>query len=141
MIADFLNYLAITNQVYLSGTDADSKKKTLDEAICDGLLLDPLAGLDVQIQSFDIPRLVSVYPDRALLRWWTKLWINNHEEGEPSVEITREQAIKFIWDNIDKDEWCEQFFPEQMKMYHNAIQQTREQLLQQSLEENLQQKI
>ena len=105
------------------------------------MLLDPLAGLDVQIQSFDIPRLVSVYPDRALLRWWTKLWINNHEEGEPSVEITREQAIKFIWDNIDKDEWCAQFFPEQMKMYHNAIQQTREQLLQQSLEENLQQKI
>lgn len=27
LIADFLNYLAITNQVYLSGTDADSKKK------------------------------------------------------------------------------------------------------------------
>lgn len=25
--ADFLNYLAITNQVYLSGTSDDSKKK------------------------------------------------------------------------------------------------------------------
>lgn len=57
------------------------------------------------------------------------------------MEITREQAIRFIWDNIDKDEWCEKYFPEQMKMYHNAIQQTREQLLQQTLEENLQQKI
>jgi len=57
------------------------------------------------------------------------------------VEITREQAIRFLWDNIDKDEWCERYFPEQMKMYHNAIQQTREQLLQQTLEENLQQKI
>ena len=100
-----------------------------------------MAGLDIEIQSFDIPILVSVYPDRALIRWWTKLWINNHEDGEPSVEITREQAIRFLWDNIDKDEWCERYFPEQMKMYHNAIQQTREQLLQQTLEENLQQKI
>ena len=27
LIADFLNYLAITNQVYLSGTSDDSKKK------------------------------------------------------------------------------------------------------------------
>lgn len=27
LIADFLNYLAITNQVYLSGTDPESKKK------------------------------------------------------------------------------------------------------------------
>ena len=57
------------------------------------------------------------------------------------MEITREQAIRFLWDNIDKDEWYETYFPEQMKIYHNAIQQTREQLLQQTLEENLQQKI
>ena len=57
------------------------------------------------------------------------------------MEITREQAIRFIWDNIDQAEGCERYFPEQMKMYHNAIQQTREQLLQQTLEENLQQKI
>ena len=80
-----------------------------------------MAGLDIEIQSFDIPRLVSVYPDRALIRWWTKLWINNHEDGEPSVEITREQAIRFLWDNIDKDEWCERYFPEQMKMYHKQL--------------------
>ena len=57
------------------------------------------------------------------------------------MEITREQAIRFLWDNIDKDEWCERYFPEQMKRYRNASQQTREQLLQQTLEENLQQKI
>lgn len=57
------------------------------------------------------------------------------------MEITREQAIRFIWDDIDKDEWCDRFFPEQMKMYRNAIAQTREQLLQQSLEESQQQKI
>lgn len=57
------------------------------------------------------------------------------------MEITREQAIRFLWDSFDKDEWCEQYFPEQMKMYHNAIAQTREQLIQQTLEESQQQKI
>ena len=39
------------------------------------------------LQSFDIPRIVSVYPDRAGVRWWTKAWFNGKEEGEPSVEI------------------------------------------------------
>ena len=57
------------------------------------------------------------------------------------MEITREQAIRFLWDSFDKDEWCEKYFPEQMKMYHNAIAQTREQLIQQFLEESKQQKI
>lgn len=33
LIADFLNYLAITNQVYLSGTDDDSKKKRLTKPL------------------------------------------------------------------------------------------------------------
>ena len=33
LIADFLNYLAITNQVYLSGTDAESKKKRLTKPL------------------------------------------------------------------------------------------------------------
>lgn len=57
------------------------------------------------------------------------------------MEISREQAIRFLWDSIDKDQWCERYFPEQMKMYRNAIAQTREQLIQQSLEESQQQKI
>lgn len=57
------------------------------------------------------------------------------------MEISREQAIRFLWESIDKDQWCEQYFPEQMKMYRNAIAQTREQLLQQSIEESQQQKI
>ena len=32
------------------------------------------------------------YPDRAGVRWWTKAWFNNREEGEASVEIEREQG-------------------------------------------------
>ena len=94
-------------------------------------MIDPLADLDVEVQSFDIPRTVSVYPDQAGIRWWTKAWFNNRKEGEASVEISRELALLFIRDNIEKDEWLEEHFPKQMEIYHNAIEQTREQLLQQ----------
>ena len=57
------------------------------------------------MQSFDIPRLVSVYPDKSGIRWWTKAWFNNSEAGEAAIEIDRMLAIKFINDNVDKDEW------------------------------------
>ena len=107
------------------------KKKLHDEALTYGGIIDPLAELDIDIQSFDIPRLVTVYPDRAGVRWWTKAWFNNREEGETSVEIEREQAIRFMQDNIEKDAWLEEFFPRQMEVYHNAIEQTKEQLLKQ----------
>lgn len=131
LIGDFLNYLALRHDVYLSTMGGDVKKKLYDEAVTFSGLIDPLAELDIDIQSFDIPRIVSVYPDRAGVRWWTKAWFNNREEGETSVEIEREQAIRFIHDNIEKDAWLEEFFPRQMEVYHNAIEQTKEQLLKQ----------
>ncbi|MCE9402554.1 hypothetical protein B5F34_02835 [Mediterranea sp. An20] len=90
-----------------------------------------MAELDIDIQSFDIPRAVTVYPDRAGIRWWTKAWFNNREEGEASVEIGRTQAVDFIQDRIEKDAWLEAFFPKQMEVYRNAIEQTKEQLLKQ----------
>ena len=90
-----------------------------------------MAELDIDIQSFDIPRLVTVYPDRAGVRWWPKAWFSNREEGETSVEIEREQAIRCMQDNIEKDAWLEECFPRQMEVYHNAIEQTKEQLLKQ----------
>ena len=90
-----------------------------------------MADFEIDIQSFDIPRQVSVYADQGGINWWTKAWFNNRKEGEASVEITRELALLFIRDNIEKDEWLEEHFPKQMEIYHNAIQQTREQLLQQ----------
>ena len=131
LIADFLHYLALRHDVYLSTASSDIKKKLHDEALTYGGIIDPLAELDIDIQSFDIPRLVTVYPDRAGVRWWTKAWFNNREEGETSVEIEREQAIRFMQDNIEKDAWLEEFFPRQMEVYHNAIEQTKEQLLKQ----------
>ncbi|HBW11752.1 MULTISPECIES: hypothetical protein [Alistipes] len=90
-----------------------------------------MAELEIDIQSFDIPRIVTVYPDRAGVRWWTKAWFNNREEGETSVEIEREQAIRFIHDKVEKDVWLDEFFPKQMEVYRHAIEQTKEQLLKQ----------
>ncbi len=83
----------------------------------------------MDIQSFDIPRLVTVYPDKTGIRWWTKLWINRREAGEAAVEITRGLAISFMEGNIEKDAWLEEYYPEQMKVYRQAIEQTRQQLL------------
>ena len=76
---------------------------------------------------------MSVYPDRAGIRWWTKCWFNNKEDGEPAVEVEQQMAVLFLHDRIDKDEWLEEYYPKQMEMYHNAIEQTKEQLLSQSI--------
>lgn len=130
LIADFLNYLALRHQIFLSSMSA-VEKKAQDRAIATSGLVDPLAGLEIDVQSFDIPRLVSVYPDKSGIRWWTKAWFNNSEAGESAIEIERELAIKFINDNIEKDAWLEEYFPKQMEVYHNAIEQTREQILNQ----------
>ena len=129
LIADFLNYLALRHGIYLSTLSEVLKKKLHNEAIRTSGIIDPLADLDIDVQSFDIPRLVSVYPDRAGVRWWTKAWFNNREEGECSVEIELQQAILFIHDRIEKDAWLEEYFPKQMEVYHQAIEQTREQIL------------
>lgn len=90
-----------------------------------------MAALEIDVQSFDIPRLVTVYPDQAGIRWWTKAWFNNRKDGEASVEITRQVAIRFIQNLIDKDTLLEEYFPKQMEVYHNAIEQTKVQLMKQ----------
>lgn len=87
-----------------------------------------MADLEIDIQSFDIPRIVTVYPDQAGLRWWTKAWFNNREDGEAAVEISHQIALRFITDEIAKEEMLEEYFPKQMEIYHHAIKQTREQL-------------
>ena len=88
--------------------------------------IDPLANLEFDIQSFDIQRVVSVYPDRDGIVWWTKAWFNGKKKGERAIEIS---AIDFINRNIIKDEWLEQFFPKQMQNLHAALEQTREQVI------------
>ncbi|ROS87309.1 hypothetical protein [Duncaniella freteri] len=77
--------------------------------------------------------MVSVYPDRFGIRWFTKAWFNNSESGEAAIEIERQIAVNFIRDLVEKDEWLEEYYPSQMEAYRNAINQTREQLLKQSV--------
>ncbi len=36
--------------------------------------------------------------------------------------------------NFDRDKWLEEYYPKQMEVYHQAIEQTREQLLQASMQ-------
>lgn len=90
-----------------------------------------MEGLEIDVHSFDIPRLVTVYPDRAGLRWWTKAWFNNKEEGEASVEIDRRTAVGFIREEIGKEVMLEKYYPKQMEACRHAIEQTREQLMKQ----------
>lgn len=49
------------------------------------------------------------------------------------MEVEQQMAVLFLHDRIDKDEWLEEYYPKQMEMYHNAIEQTKEQLLSQSI--------
>ena len=93
--------------------------------------MDPFENFDIDIQSFDIQRTVSVYPDKDGIVWWTKAGFNGKKKGERAIEINRQLAIKFIQDNVAKDEWLEEFFPRQMEVLHAALAQTREQVINQ----------
>lgn len=47
------------------------------------------------------------------------------------MEIEERMAVQFIHHQVDKDEWLEEHYPRQMEIYHNAIEQTKEQILRQ----------
>ena len=88
-------------------------------------MVDPLTDLEIDVQSFDIPRLVTVYPDKAGMRWWTKAWFNNREEGEASVEISRQVAAKSIQDPNYKDKMRGEIFPQPTGEFHQAPNKTK----------------
>lgn len=98
-------------------------------------IIDPLADLEIDVQSFDIPREVSVYSDQGGINWWTKAWFNRRADGEAAVEVSRQVALRFWHDEISRDEMLEEYFPRQMQAYHQAIAQTRQQLSQQMVEQ------
>ncbi len=85
--------------------------------------------MTVKVDSYDIQREVSIFPDSEGRRWWTKAWFNGREKGEPSKEISRQLAIAFINDTITKDGWLSRFFAKQMGACQKAMEQTRQQLL------------
>lgn len=81
------------------------------------------------MESYDVSRIASVFPDSEGVRWWTKAWFGGREKGEPAVEVSKKLAAAFINDHISKDSWLTRFFPKQMSAYTKAIAQTRQQLL------------
>ena len=84
LIHDFLNYLALIHGVFLSSMTEIEKKKAVDDAIDSQGFIDPFDGFDIDIQSFDIQRLVSVYPDKDGINWWTKSLVQRQEAGRAS---------------------------------------------------------
>ena len=75
---------------------------------------------------------MAVYPDRDGIQWWIKAWFNNRRIGEGAILISRMLAIEFIRNNEkDKDDWLEEYYPQQMQVYHQAIEQTKAQLISQ----------
>ncbi len=92
-------------------------------------MIDPLQNLKVDFKSFDVSRIASVYFDTEGNRCWTKAWFNGRKQGEPAKEISREQAIAFVNDQISKDAWLTCHYPKQMSAVNKAIDQTRQQLL------------
>lgn len=85
--------------------------------------------MKVDAESYDIERTASIYFDRSGTRAWTKAWFNGRPTGEKSLEIPREQAVKFHNDLITLDEWLAYYYPKQMNACVNAVEQARRQIL------------
>lgn len=93
------------------------------------MIADPLADMAINVGSYDVERYASVYYDTAGVRCWTKAWFNGRDKGEKAIEISRQQAMKFVNDEISMDDWLSRFYPKQMTAYHKAIEQARQQIL------------
>lgn len=92
-------------------------------------MTDPLEGFRCTAEVYDVQRKASLYFNTEGNRCWTKAWFNGREKGEPAIEVSRSLAISFINNTFSRDQWLEQFFPKQMKICHNAVEKTRQQLL------------
>lgn len=88
-----------------------------------------MADLDIDLHTYDIPRKVSVYPDKDGIQWWIKSWFNNRKVGEKAIQITRQIAIQFIQEDKTCDEWLDEYYPRQMDICRSATAQAREQLI------------
>lgn len=93
------------------------------------MMVDPLADLEIEAEAYDVKRIASLYFDSEGKKSWTKAWFNNREKGEPAIEVPRRLAVSFVNDTLSRDQWLSQFFPKQMQICKNAVEQTRHQLL------------
>jgi len=72
---------------------------------------------------------VFIFPSKDGEYWWTNARFNNSEKKEPALSISKEDAVLFLQDEGDgkKDPFMEKYFPNQMRMYHEAIATARKQ--------------
>lgn len=106
-----------------------AKKKFSDQLAADGYVVDPLEGMQIHVENYDVKRIASVYADKTGDRWWTIAYFNGREKNEPPIEINRDLAAKLINHEVSRDDWLKSFYPKQMSVCQNSIQKTREQLL------------
>ncbi|MDU6554899.1 MAG: hypothetical protein E6507_08545 [Prevotella bivia] len=92
-------------------------------------MVDPLEGLQIDAQSYDIEVEATVNFNLTGERAWTKAWFNGNNKGETSIEITRELAIKYINDEITLKDWLARFYPKQMGIYYKALEETRKMMV------------
>lgn len=93
-------------------------------------MIDPLADLQCDFQSYDIKRVCAVYADNAGERWWVKAWFNGRDKGEDAHPISKKIASAAINGRIRKDKLLTRYYPKQMEYCRKAVEQTRQNILQ-----------
>lgn len=93
------------------------------------MIVDPLAGLEIEAQSYDIKRTASVYFNWSGDKCFGKAWFNGNTKGEPAVEIPVSLGGKFIRGEISKDNFLSRFYPAKMQQYQQALANTRKEFL------------
>lgn len=128
LIEDFLAFVVLRFNVYPESWSKDRCKEFSDGLVKDGLVVDPLSDMQLDIRSYDIKRVASIYFDTSGSRVWTKAWFNGSDKGEHAIEINREMAIKFNKNEISRDVWLSRFFPKQMQNVRKAVSEAKMQV-------------
>ena len=93
------------------------------------MTVDPLQGLNVSSENYDIHRVASVYYNSDGSMAWTKARFYDRDKAEPSVPVSVAQAWDFARGKINLNDWLARFYPKQMEVYNKVMSQTRERLL------------
>ena len=92
-------------------------------------MIDTLANIQCDFESYGIQRKCSVYFNRTGELAWTKGWFNGRDEGEPAVPIRRSVAAAFIRGDITKDQMLSRFFPQPMQLCRQVEDDLRQEML------------
>ena len=74
------------------------------------MTVDPLQGLNVSSENYDIHRVASVYYNSDGSMAWTKARFNDRDKAEPSVPVSVAQAWDFARGKINLNDWLARFY-------------------------------